>query len=256
MTEFVQSFERGLSVIRSFSFVGQPQTLSDVARSTGLTRATARRLVLTLEQLGYVRAIQGRYELTPRVLELGYAFLSSLSLPQLAMPYLEKFSSEVNESSSAAVLDGPSIVYVARIAANRVMTVSIGLGSRFPAYQTSLGRVLLAALEPGEVSDVWAASDRSGGTERTIKTLSELRKRLAEVREQGWALVDQELELGVRSLAAPIVNAAGTTVAAVNVSTHASRTPEDELMSRFLPALIETAQGISSALAVHPAGSH
>ena len=255
MGEFVQSFERGLAVIRSFTESGATQTLSDVARATGLSRATARRLVLTLEQLGYVRARNGGFELTPKILELGYAFLASFSVPQLALPYLEQFSEEVNESSSVAVLDGANIVYVARVPANRVMTVSIGLGSRFPAYKTSLGRVLLASLGDAEVGAVWKQSDRSGATERTVKTLDELRRKLAEVREQGWALVDQELEVGVRSLAAPIRNGAGETVAAVNVSTHASRTDSDELMGRFLPALTRTADAISLALGFHPVGA-
>ncbi|RPI25827.1 MAG: IclR family transcriptional regulator [Actinobacteria bacterium] len=254
MAEFVQSFERGLAVIRSFAAAGQPQTLSDVAKATGLSRATARRLVLTLEELGYVRGGNGRFQLTPRILELGYAFLSSFSVPALAVPYLERFSATVNESSSVAVLDGTSIVYVARVPAKRVMTVSIGLGSRFPAYQTSLGRVLLGALADEEVARIWEASDRSSVTERTVSTLDELLEKLAEVRDQGWALVDQELELGVRSIAAPIRNGAGEVVAAANVSTHASRTTKAELLSRFLPELLRTVDDISRAVAVHPAG--
>lgn len=254
MAEFVQSFERGLAVIRSFAAAGHPQTLSEVAKETGLSRATARRLVLTLEELGYVRAVNGRFQLTPRILDLGYAFLSSFSVPELALPYLEKFSAAVNESSSVAVLDGPNIVYVARVPAKRVMTVSIGLGSRFPAYQTSLGRVLLAALDDEEVGRVWDESDRSATTDRTVTSLDELIDRLGEVREQGWALVDQELELGVRSIAAPIRNGGGETVAAANVSTHASRTTKAELLSRFLPELLRTADDISRAVSVHPAG--
>jgi IclR family pca regulon transcriptional regulator len=252
--EFVQSFERGLAVIRSFA-AGEPQTLSDVAKATGLSRATARRLVLTLEELGYVRSVAGRFQLTPRILELGYAFLSSFSVPELAIPYLERFSATVNESSSVAVLDGPNVVYVARVPANRVMTVSIGLGSHFPAYQTSLGRVLLAALDDDEeVARLWEACDRSSVTERTVRTLDDLLGKLAEVREQGWALVDQELELGVRSIAAPIRNSVGEVVAAANVSTHASRTTKAELVSRFLPELLRTADDISRAVAVSPAG--
>lgn len=254
VSEFVQSFERGLSVIRSFAYLGQPQTLSEVATSTGLSRATARRLVLTLEKLGYVRNRQGRFELTPRILELGYAFLSSFSVPELAIPYLERFSADVNESSSAAVLDGTSIVYVARIPANRLMTVSIGLGSRFPAYQTSLGRVLMAPLDDEEVAELWESSDRSGGTDRTVETLGGLVARLDEVRSQGWALVDQELEVGVRSLAAPVKNSAGDTVAAANVSTHATRTTEAELVDRFLPELLRTTEDISRAVSAHPSG--
>ena len=254
MGEVVQSFQRGLAVIRSFSADTPAQTLSDVARATGLNRATARRLLLTLEGLGYVRSHDALFQLTPKILELGYAFVASSGVPQLALPYLEQLSAEVNESSSVAVLDETSVVYVARVPAKRVMTVSIGLGSRFPAYRTSLGRVMLAALTREEVERVWERSDRSDPTSRTVTSLGELLARLEDVRQQGWAMVDQELEMGVRSLAAPLRNAVGETLAAVNVSTHVSRTPKSELHSRFLPALLGAAEAISDAIANHPVG--
>lgn len=246
--ESVQSFERGLAVIRSFGAQAPAQTLSDVARATGLSRATVRRLVHTLEAEGYVRRDGNLFELTPRVLELGYAFLSSHTLADLARPHLEKLSAEVRESTSVAVLDGTSIVYVARVQANRVMQVSIGIGTRFEAYRTSLGRAILAWREPCEVADVWRASDHEHPTDTTVTELSDFQARLAEVRERGYALVDQELEVGVRSVAAPIRDGDGVAVAAVNVSTHASRTTKAGIRSQVVPPLLRTADAISTAL--------
>jgi IclR family pca regulon transcriptional regulator len=254
MSEFVQSFDRGLSVIRSFNEARRSQTLSEVARATGLSRASARRLVLTMEQLGYVREEGGRYALTPRVLELGYAFLSSLGMPDLALPYLERLAETVQESTSVAVLDDTDIVYVARVPANRVLTISVGLGTRFPAVQTSLGRVMIAHRTDEEIEDLWNRSGRPMTTENTVANLSELKSRLAEVREQGWALNDQELETGVRSLAAPIRNGAGKVVAGVNVTAHASRNSVEGLVSEFLPELLTTADDIGRALSAHPGG--
>jgi len=245
--DLVQSFARGLAVIRSFSAETPSQTLASVARATGLPRATARRLLLTLEHLGYVRAEAGSFQLTPRVLEIGYAFLASLNLEAIAQPYLEAFSEKVHESTSVAVLDDHDIVYVARVPAKRIMTVSIGLGSRFPAYQTSLGRVLLAELPDEEIAARMARSSRARVTPFTVATESALLDKIREVRAQGWAMLDQELEVGVRSLAAPLRDKNGV-VAALNVSTHVGRTDLDELHARFLPALLETATAISNAL--------
>jgi IclR family pca regulon transcriptional regulator len=252
MTESVRSFERGLRVIRCFSAETPEQTLADVARATDLNRATARRFLLTLEELGYVRRVGDRFRLTPRVLDLGYAYVSSFEVPQLALPYLEQLSEQVHEASSLGVLDGTEVVYVARVPAKRVMTVSIGLGTRFPAFRTSLGRALLADLGDEEVAAIWEGSDRSQPTPRTVADIDALRQRLQEVRDHGYALVDQELEVGVRSIAAPVRDASGRTVAAINVSTHASRTTKHELQQRFAPALLETAADIEHALASRP----
>ena len=248
MTDFVQSLERGISVVRSFSSDTPRQTLSDVARQTNLTRATARRLLLTLKQLGYVRTDGKYFELTARVLDIGYSFLASLNLNDIAQPYLEALSEAVHESSSVSVLDDTSIVYVARVPTKRIMTVAIGLGSRFPAYQTSMGRVLLAELPDDQVLDIFERSDHSRVTERTVRSGAALLDRMAEVREQGWAIVDQELEIGVRSLAAPLRNAADTAIAAMNVSTHAGRTDLDQIQTDFLPQLLEAASKINAAL--------
>lgn len=246
--ESVQSFERGLSVIRSFGADAPRQTLSDVARTTGLSRATARRLLITLENVGYVRRDGSLFELTPRILDLGYAYLSSHTLSELAQPHLQSLSAKVDESTSVAVLDGTSVVYVARVQANRVMTVSIGIGSRFPAYRTSPGRALLAWRPPQEVAAIWARSDHSRQTRATVTTLEALTAQLAEVRDRGYALVDQELEEGVRSVAAPIRDADGVPVAAVNVSTHTSRTTTADVRSQVVPALLETAEAITTAM--------
>lgn len=255
MSEYVRSLERGLAVIRSFGSSTRGQRIADVAKSTGLNPATARRLIMTLEKLDYVRHDDGRFMLAPRILELGYAYLASSTIPDLAVPYLERLSSQVNESCSVAVLDGADITYIARVPGKRIMTVSIGLGSRFPAYKTSLGRVLLAGLPNSEIAQVWDASDRSQPTQFTVAQFSDLMARIEEVRENGWAMVNQELELGVRSLAAPVTNSTGQWVAAVNLSTHVSRTDEAELLESFLPQLLSTAADLSRALASHPAGA-
>lgn len=255
MSEMVRSFERGLRVIRGFGSAAPAMTLAEVARATELNRATARRLLLTLEELGYVRKRNDHFSLTPKVLELGYSFLASFPASELAVPHLEDLSGKLQESSSMAVLDGADIVYVARVPANRVMTVSIGLGTRFPAYRTSMGRVLMAELPPEDVERIWETSERSGPTERTVTQLRGFHARLAEVRSCGWAMVDQELEMGVRSIAAPVRNRRGETIAAINVSTHVSRTSEAELRARFVPALVDTAQALSEALERHPGSS-
>lgn len=246
---YVQSLDRGITVIRSFSAETSRQTLADVSRVTGLTRATARRLLLTLEQLGYVRSDGKHFELTARVLDIGYSFVASLNVNNIAQPFMEQFSETVNESSSISVLDDTDIVYVARVPTKRIMTVSIGLGSRFPAYQTSMGRVLLAELTDDEIADVFERSDRSRATERSVTTATQLIDAVRTAQSQGYALVDQELEIGVRSIAAPLRNAAGSAIAAMNVSTSVGRTDLEAIETTFIPLLMTTAATISDALA-------
>jgi IclR family pca regulon transcriptional regulator len=245
---FVQSLERGLAVIRAFGADDPELTLSDVARRTGLTRAAARRFLLTLVDLGYVRSDGRRFALTPRVLELGYAFLSALSLPEVAEPHLERLAAELRESSSVSVLDGDEIVYVGRVPTSRIMRVSINVGTRFPAYATSMGRVLLAGLPEPELEVYLARAQLTPLTTRAIDNAADLRAELARVRVQGWALVDQELEEGLRSIAAPIRDSGGRVVAAVNVSTHASRVTPDDVRGTLLPRLLEAAQRIETDL--------
>jgi IclR family pca regulon transcriptional regulator len=245
---FVQSLERGLLVIRALS-APEPQTLSDVARTTGLSRAAARRFLLTLEQLGYVRQSAGRFALTAQVLELGYAYLSSLTLPEVAQPHLEGLAERVHESSSVSILDGDEVVYVARVPTRRIMTVAISVGTRFPAYATSMGRVLLAGLPDAERAAVLARADLRPRTETTITDRGVLERELEAVRRQGWALVDQELEAGLRSIAAPVRDPAGRVVAAVNLSTHASRASLEDMRALLLGPLLETASAIERELA-------
>jgi IclR family pca regulon transcriptional regulator len=244
----VQSLERGLAVIRAFDAQHPELTLSEVARICDLTRAAARRFLLTLADLGYVRTDGRLFSLTPRVLELGYAFLSSLSLPQVAEPHLEKLVADVHESSSLSVLDGDDIVYVARVPTSRIMTVAINVGTRFPAYATSMGRVLLAGRPDDEIEAYLARLRVTRFTSRTVASAEALRAELRRVAERGHSIVDQELEEGLRSIAAPVRDRSGTVVAAVNVSMHASRNSVESMRRRLLPALLTATAGIETDL--------
>jgi len=246
----VQSLERGLAVIKAFRADAAELTLSDVARATGLTRAAARRFLLTLADLGYVRTDGKYFSLTARVLELGYAYLSSMTLPEVAQPHLERLSAEVHESSSVSVLEGTDIVYVARVAVSRIMTVSINVGTRFPAHATSMGHVLLAGLSRAELDTYFLLASLDKLTDRTVTSAERLRTELANVADQGWAMVDQELEEGLRSVAAPIHNRRGEVTAAVNLSTHASRTSAESVRTDLVPPLLEAARAIEADLAV------
>ncbi|GIH60309.1 MULTISPECIES: IclR family transcriptional regulator [Microbispora] len=246
--EHVQSLARGLAVIRAFDAASPELTLSEVARKTGLTRAAARRFLLTLAGLGYVRTDGRLFSLSPRVLELGYAYLSSLSLPEVALPHLERLVSEVHESASVSVLDDTDIVYVARVPTARIMRVTIAIGTRFPAYCTSMGRVLLAGLPPEELDAYLARADLERLTPHTTTSPVALRAALDRVRTQGWAMVDQELEEGLRSIAAPIRDRGGRVVAAVNISSHASRTTLESARRDLLPPLLATAARIEADL--------
>lgn len=242
----MQSLERGLAVIRAFDGDHAELTLSEVAAATGVTRAAARRFLLTLAELGYVRS-EGRYfSLTARVLELGYAYLSSLSLPEVAEPHLEALVAEVNESSSVSVLDGQDVVYVARVPTSRIMTVVISVGTRFPAYATSMGRVLLAGLPEPELDAYLTSVPLTPLTSRTVSSVAALRGELARVRGQGYALVNQELEDGLRAIAAPIRDRTGKVIAALNISAHASRTSLETMRRDLLPPLLKTAARIEA----------
>src|SRR3954465_2940714 len=187
-SDFVQSLERGLAVIRAFDAEHRELALSDVARSTGLTRAAARRFLLTLVKLGYVHLADGRFSLRPRVLDLGYAYLSSLSLPDVAQPHMESLVAKVNESSSISVLDDIEVVYVVRVPTRRIMSITLAVGTRLPAYATSMGRVLLAGLDEHDLDERLARIDMKPLTTRTVKDAAALRTLLASVRRQGYAL--------------------------------------------------------------------
>jgi IclR family pca regulon transcriptional regulator len=244
--DFVQSLERGLAVIRAFGPDHPHLTLADVARRTGLTRAAARRFLLTLVELGYVHSDGRMFSLRPRILELGYAYLSTLTLNEVAAPHMEELVAETRESSSIAVLDGDDIAYVVRVPTTRIMTVAIAVGTRFPAYATSMGRVLLADLDAGELDAYLARVHLDALTRRTVTDRVVLRRMLKDVAHQGYALVDQELEDGLRSVAVPIVDAGGRTTAAINVSVHASRSTLETLRRRILPRLQLAADRVSA----------
>ncbi len=244
-SDFIQSLERGLAVINSFSREHTRQTLSEVAGRTGLTRATARRILLTLADLGYVHQDGRDFQLTPRVLDLGYSFLSSFHVVELAQSSMERLVDEVKESSSMSVLDGSEIVYVARVPTSRIMTIALALGSRLPAYPTSMGRVLLAGLADDEVDDYIRRTKFEQLTPHTIVDPKAFRAVIDKTRAEGFTLVDQELEEGVRSIAAPIRNGRGDVIAAINVSCHASRVDVKRMLGDFQPKLLATAAEIS-----------
>jgi IclR family transcriptional regulator, pca regulon regulatory protein len=249
--EFVQSLARGLSVIRAFDADHTTMTLSEAARRASLTRATTRRLLLTLEELGYARFDGKEFRLTPLVLQLGYAYLSGLSLAELALPHMQALSARLSESTSAAVLDHDDIVYVARVATRRIMRVAIAVGTRFPAYATSMGRVLLAGLDQEQLSALLDSVPLVPLTPRTVSSRERLLDELSKVRAQGWAMVDQELELGLMSMAAPIRDGDGQVIAAVNVSLRAQNVlGGNESLDAVREALLLTAAAISADIAV------
>ncbi len=247
--DYVQSLSRGLTVLQAFNAERPAMTLADMSRATGLTRATARRLLHTLVTLGYVCTDGRTFELTPRVLDLGFAYVSSLQLPDIAQPFMEELSDRVHESVSASVLDGTQIVYVARVNTQRIMGISLAIGSRLPAAWTSMGRVLLAGLDAVALDAFLEHLVVAGPTMQSINDIEALRAEIDTVRTQGYALIDQELEVGIRSVAAPLRDRRGRTLAAVNVGTHAARVTLKELRGVILPNLLSTARSIEAQLA-------
>ncbi|ASG24667.1 IclR family transcriptional regulator domain-containing protein [Nitrospirillum viridazoti] len=238
--EFVRALARGLAVIEAFGATHTPMTLSQVAKRADVTRATARRLLHTLCALGYV-AFDGKlFSLRPKVLNLGLAYLSSLTLTGVAQPFMQELVGRVQESCSISVLDGTDIVYVVRVPMKRIMSIEISIGTRLPAARTSMGRVLLSALPDADLDAILAAT-------ADIK-VDAVKAAVRQAGGQGWALVNQELEEGLRSIAVPIRGRGGAVIAAMNVSTHASRVSEAQLREEFLPALQATAAAISHAL--------
>lgn len=249
--QYVQSLARGLAVIRAFDTEHPAMTLSEVASRIQLSRATTRRFLHTLVELGYVRTDGKTFSLTAKVLQLGYAYLSGLSLPQLAQPHLEELSLKLGESTSAAVLDGTDIAYIARVTIRRIMNVGITVGTRFPAYATSMGRVLLAGLPPAELRAYLDEAEIEPLTPRGLGTAEELLAVLDTVRAQGWCLLDQELELGLMSVAAPVYDGPRV-VAAVNVSLQAqsvaAKPDPDAYLAGVTQAIVATASLISQDL--------
>jgi IclR family transcriptional regulator, pca regulon regulatory protein len=247
-TDFVQSLQRGIAVIRAFDTGNSALTLSDVARITGLARAAARRFVLTLVELGYMRADGRLFRLSPRVLELGRPYLTTLTLLEVATPHLRDFVDEVQESSSVATLDGDQILYVSHVSAKRIMSVTVGIGTRDPAFATSLGRALLAGQPEASLRRMLERMELPRITEETIVDPKALLAELLRIREQGWALVDQELEEGLRALAVPLHDEPGEVIASVNVAVHASRWSIERIHGELLPRLLETAVEIERDL--------
>jgi IclR family pca regulon transcriptional regulator len=246
--EFVRALDRGLAVLRAFGADRPTLTMSQVAARTGLTRAVARRHLFTLESLGYLAHDDGRFALTPRVLDLGFTYLSSLSVAEAAQPFMVQVAEKLRESCSLAVLDGQDVVYVGRVVADRIMTTNIVIGTRLPAHATSMGKVLLAHLPPERLDLFLNGGPLKAMTERTICNPVELRAILKDVRQRGFSTNDEESEKGVRTVAVPIVDRSGKIVAAMNVAGHAWRVSMRELKRDHLPVLLEAAQGLSRAL--------
>jgi IclR family pca regulon transcriptional regulator len=242
--DFVQSLSRGLAVITVFGAERQKMTLSEVARLTDLTRATARRFLLTLVDLGYMRTDGKLFSLTPHVLNLGFSYLSGLSITEVAQPHVQELAAMVHESSSVAVLDGDDIVYVVRVPTRRIMAVAISVGTRFPAYATSMGRVLLASLPPEQLEAYLQRVDLVPLTTFSLTDRTAFRHLLERVRTDGFALTDQELEVGLRSTAVPIRDGHGCVTAAINLSTQAARVSPEQMHDEMLPHLLETARRI------------
>jgi IclR family pca regulon transcriptional regulator len=248
---FIEAIARGFDVIKAFEPSRPVLTLSEVATRADLARPTARRVLLTLESLGYVRSANGGYTLTPRVLELGMTYVQALSLWDVARPHLERLVARTSESSSIAQLDGSDIVYVARVAVPKLITLAVSIGTRFPAAATSLGKVLLAGLPPEELDRALAEPSRAGVRARWQPERDELDAVLRDVRAKGWALTDEQLAPGIRSVAAPLRDGDGRVVAAMNVTVHAAETSLQTLVEDHLPRLLRAAGEISADFALH-----
>ena len=254
--DFIEAVARGLDVIKAFE-PGRPvMTLAEVAARTGLARPTARRILVTLEALGYVRQVPGGSSLTPRVLELGMCYVQAMGLWDVARPHMENLVARTHQSSSIAQLDGSDVVYVARVAVPKMIALAVSIGTRFPAAPTSLGKVLLAGLDAEELERVLAEPSRAGVVARHSPELPELHETLQEVRARGWALTDEELAAGIRSIAAPLRDGTGRVIAAMNVTVHAAETPLETLVGEYLPLLLRTAGDISADFALYDAVPH
>jgi IclR family pca regulon transcriptional regulator len=240
---FMTSLARGLAVIQAFSQTKRQQTISQISSKTGFSRAAVRRCLYTLSKLGFAGSEDNRhFHLRPRVLTLGHSYISSMPLAVAAQPVLEHVSQVLHESCSIATLDGPEIVYIARANVTRIMSIDLGVGSRLPAFCTSMGRILLADLPPEKLEELLASIEFTRYTERTVASAEKLRQILRMVQRNGYSFIDQELEHGLRSLAVPIRNPTGKVVAALNVGAHAQRVALQDLLMRFLPHLKAAAQ--------------
>lgn len=253
--DFVEALARGLDVLAGFDGAHRTMSLSEVATRAGLARPTARRLLLTLTELGYVRSDPAGFALTPRVLQLGVAYASSLGLWDIARPHLERLVKQTGESSSMAQLDGADIVYVARVSVPKLIALRVDIGTKFPAVQTSQGKVLLAALDPTGLQAALREPTRSG-LPTPARSAADLQDELVQVRARGWALADEELAPGVRSVAVPVRDSTGQVRAAANVTVHAGETSVETLVEQHLPRLLRTAGDISAEWALWQSRPH
>ncbi len=246
--DFIQSLERGLAVIQTFSHEHPTLTVSEAAKITDLSRPKVRRILLTLESLGYLKSKNGHFTLTARVLSLGYAYISSKNIWDIANQHMKDLVDQTGESTSISVFDDTEIVYVARIPTKRIMTISLDVGSRLPAYATSMGQVLLAHLSSPGLEEYFCNVELKSFTEKTIIDKFKLAEKFSEIRENGWVFVEQQLEDGLSSIAAPIRNAEGQVIAAINISAHAGRISSKTREEVFVPLLLQTANRISSEI--------
>jgi IclR family pca regulon transcriptional regulator len=246
--DFVLSLARGLQVMQAFEGLTEGQSVADIARRTDLSRAAVRRLLMTLQALGYAESNGRVYRLTTRVLQLGFSYLSSTSLPILAQPILESITEAVHESSSLSISDGDEIVYIARSTANRVMSVGLSVGSRLPAYCTSMGRVLLAALPDDRLDAYLRRIDAKAHTSKTATDKKRLKEIVLRVRLDNYAVTDEELELGLRSIAVPVRTHSGRVVAAMNIGVHVARASLPQMVERFLSILQEKSSALAQVL--------
>ncbi|MDY7104782.1 MAG: IclR family transcriptional regulator C-terminal domain-containing protein [Actinomycetota bacterium] len=243
--EFVEALARGLDVIRAFGPTAMELTVSDVAARTSLARPTARRLLMTLEQLGYVRSVDGSYTLTTKTLELGTSYIAAQGIWEIARPHMVSLVAKTGESSSMSQLAGSDIVYTARVPVPKIIAISVRIGTLFPAVATSMGKVMLADLEPDELDEVLAIPSSSGIVPKVTPERAELDEWLERVRTDGWALSDELLSVGIRSVAAPVRNTAGRVAAAMNVTVHAAETSIERLTGEYLPLLLDAAGDVT-----------
>jgi IclR family pca regulon transcriptional regulator len=245
---FMTSLARGLAVIKAFSDQRRSLTIAQISHRTGIPRAAVRRCLYTLKQLGYVDSDANNFTLKPKILTLGYSYLSSTPLTISAQPCLNNISRTLNESCSLAVLDDNQVLYVSRSATSRIMSVALNTGSRLPAYCTSLGRVMLAHMSEEALDAYFAKVKLKAFTPRTVVSVKRLKEILAEVRRAGYVVVEEELEVGLRSIAVPVRGASGNVLAALNIGAQATRVTKKQMEEEFLPILLRGAQELSVLL--------